>query len=102
MVVRYDDVLLETDQELTFACYMRQPGATYDWHAWMLAHDNVYVYMTSYHSPQYMTAVTDLRGGGASRLRPPPPLGRRTGAALTVLLISVYGTVLWRHRRHVS
>ena len=42
VVVRYDDVLLETDQELTFACYLRQPGATYDWHAWMLAHDNVY------------------------------------------------------------
>jgi len=40
--VRYDDVLLETDQELTFSCYMRHPGASYDWHAWMLAHDNVY------------------------------------------------------------
>jgi len=43
VVVRYDDVLLETDQELTFACYLRQPGdETYDWHAWMVAHDNVY------------------------------------------------------------
>jgi len=42
VVVRYDDVLLETDQELTFACYLRQHGDTYDWHAWMLAHDNVY------------------------------------------------------------
>ena len=42
VVVRYDDVLLETDQELTFTCYMRQPGATYNWHAWMVAHDNVY------------------------------------------------------------
>jgi len=45
--VRYDDVLLETDQELTFSCYMRQPGASYDWHAWMLAHDNVYVQPTA-------------------------------------------------------
>jgi len=47
VVVRYDDVLLETDQELTFSCYLRQPGASYDWHAWMLAHDNVYVFVVA-------------------------------------------------------
>jgi len=41
--------------------------------------------------------VADLRG--PSRLRPRPPLGRRTDA-VTVLLISENGSVLWR--RHLQ
>ena len=71
MVVRYDDVLLETDQELTFACYMRQPGATYDWHAWMLAHDNVYVY-----DQLSFTTIHDGSDGfdGGGRTGSAPPL----------------------------
>jgi len=46
-----------------------------------------------------MNSVADLRGGGQAA--PSPPLGRRTDA-VTVLLTSENGSVLWRRHRQAT